>query len=283
MRPARPEDAEKIDAFLSRRAEGSMYLRDNLRLFGPCGGEGDRATRIWIAETGAGEIEGAVGVSNAGFLFVAMQQRRIGTDLPGLLAGERIEGIVGPTELVEAARRALGLEGARVRRDMPEPQYSLELEALILPPGNSELRLAEASDAEVLTRWRADFLGDVFAMPAAEAALQAARQVAGMIAAGRLAVLESAGRPIAMTAFNAVLPDIVQVGNVYTPPALRGRRYARRAVALHLERARADGVRRAVLSAADTHAARAYEAIGFTRIGLFSMLMFDGAQGVEAA
>ncbi|MDV7142694.1 hypothetical protein R3X27_08365 [Tropicimonas sp. TH_r6] len=260
-----------------------MYLRDNLRLYGPCGGTSDRATRIWIEESGRGEIVGAIGLSNAGYLFVALDAGQVGTDLAQLFAGEKIEGIVGPHERVMAARRRLGLGRAQVRRDVAEPQYRLELGSLIVPPGNSDLRLAESSDAEILTRWRADFLGDVFNMPEPEAAVQAARQVVSMTEAGRLAVLESAGRPISMTAFNAVLPDIVQVGNVYTPPHLRGRRYARRAVALHLETARAMGVCRAVLSAADDHAARAYEAIGFTRIGTFSMLMFDGVQDVEAA
>jgi predicted GNAT family acetyltransferase len=59
------------------------------------------------------------------------------------------------------------------------------------------------------------------------------------------------------------LPDVVQVGGVYTPPALRGKGHARLALALHLAEARGKGVGRAILYAFSEPAARAYRAIGF--------------------
>lgn len=37
--------------------------------------------------------------------------------------------------------------------------------------------------------------------------------------------------PVSLSAFNASLPDIVQLVGIYTPPELRGRGYAQRAVA----------------------------------------------------
>jgi predicted GNAT family acetyltransferase len=73
--------------------------------------------------------------------------------------------------------------------------------------------------------------------------------------------------------FNATLPEIVQIGGVYTPAALRGKGYARRAVALHLAEARAAGVARAVLFAANDAAARAYQAIGFRRADPFTLFL----------
>ena len=83
------------------------------------------------------------------------------------------------------------------------------------------------------------------------------------------------GAPVAKTGFNAVLPDMVQVGAVYTPPDLRGRGYARRAVALHLAQARDLGVQRAILFSANAAASRAYEAIGFQRVGAYRVALFD--------
>ena len=39
------------------------------------------------------------------------------------------------------------------------------------------------------------------------------------------------GAPVSLSAINASLPDIVQLGGIYTPPDLRGRGYAKAAVA----------------------------------------------------
>jgi predicted GNAT family acetyltransferase len=66
-----------------------------------------------------------------------------------------------------------------------------------------------------------------------------------------------------MTGFNAQTADIVQIGGVYTPPPLRSRGHARRAVALHLAEARDRGVRAPRSLRSGAAAARAYEAIGF--------------------
>lgn len=70
-----------------------------------------------------------------------------------------------------------------------------------------------------------------------------------------------------MAGINARLPDIVQIGGVYTPPEARGRGHARRALAGLLRWCREAGVRRSVLFAYSTQAARAYEALGYKRVG----------------
>jgi predicted GNAT family acetyltransferase len=76
--------------------------------------------------------------------------------------------------------------------------------------------------------------------------------------------------------FNARLPDMVQLGNVWTPPELRGRGFARAAVAGALLLARRHDVAEAILFTGDgNHAAqRAYAALGFQRIGDYAILLF---------
>jgi predicted GNAT family acetyltransferase len=80
-----------------------------------------------------------------------------------------------------------------------------------------------------------------------------------------------------MAGFNARLPDMVQVGGVYTPPEARGRGYARTAVALCLRAARERGVRRAILFTGEDNipAIRAYRALGFERIGDFAIVLLS--------
>ena len=86
-----------------------------------------------------------------------------------------------------------------------------------------------------------------------------------------VAVVENT--PVSLSAFNAALPDIVQLGGIYTPPALRGRGFAKVVVAASLLVARDRGSSRAVLFTKNPSAARTYEAIGFRRIGDYSLVL----------
>ena len=94
--------------------------------------------------------------------------------------------------------------------------------------------------------------------------------------AGHLFVAEAGGVPVAMSALNAVLPDTVQIGGVYTPPAFRSRGYGRAVVAGSLVTARDRGVVRSILftDAENVGAQRAYRAIGFRIVGTYGVVFF---------
>jgi hypothetical protein len=93
-------------------------------------------------------------------------------------------------------------------------------------------------------------------------------------------ILMDGDTPVAATAFNAALPQNVQIGAVYTPPALRDKGHARRAVALHLAQAHTTGVRRATLFASAQNALAAYTAVGFKQIGDWVLAIFKTPQVV---
>ncbi len=73
----------------------------------------------------------------------------------------------------------------------------------------------------------------------------------------------------------AALPDMVQIGGVWTPPPLRGLGYGRCVVAGALLAARRAGVTRAVLFTDDDNhgARRAYAAIGFDLVGDYGLVL----------
>ena len=89
-------------------------------------------------------------------------------------------------------------------------------------------------------------------------------------------VLTLGDQIVAMTGFNAMARGIAQVGGVYTPPALRGRGYARAAVAASLKLAREQGAVRSVLFTAETNLAaqRAYTALGYQVAGDFGLVLY---------
>lgn len=130
----------------------------------------------------------------------------------------------------------------------------------------------------LLVGWRADYHREILGTPADRMVGQAGAEIDACIARDSHRVLVVEGRPVAMTAFNAMLTEIVQIGGVYTPPALRNRGYARLAVTLHLAEPAVRGVRRAVLFAASCAAARAYRGIGFQPAGSVALVVFDGPQ-----
>jgi predicted GNAT family acetyltransferase len=108
-------------------------------------------------------------------------------------------------------------------------------------------------------------MGDV-AGPALEKTCR--DDIAALLPAGSLFILEGPG-PLSCCSFNARLPDMVQIGNVWTPPELRGKGYARAVVAGALEIAKQAGVAAAVLATARMNmpAKAAYQSIGFGLVG----------------
>lgn len=137
-------------------------------------------------------------------------------------------------------------------------------------------RRALERDFASLLDWRLSYVVEALATPREDLKPEEEAQILRQqLVDGRLFVLEDFGseRLLAVSAFNAALPDTVQIGAVYTPPQLRGKGYARAVVAGQLRFARAEGVRSAILFSASPAAIRAYEAVGFRRIGEFGLVM----------
>jgi len=284
LRAAAAADGPALDGFLSARADGSMFPLANLRGHGlghGRGGEHPHATRFWVVDD-AGGVAGVLGLTAGGML---MPQWPGGdwAQAQGVLAGTEIEGAVGPADQVRPLLAALALEAAPRRSDTDQPAFALDLGDLRVPDGPGDLHPLVADDLPWLTEWRVAYAAEVQGAGGPAARMRAGAEVRGWIEAGTHRVLRIAGDPVSICGFNAVLPGIVQVGGVFTPPPLRGRGHARRAVALHLDGARATGVERAVLFAASDAAARAYVAIGFRRLGTVAVVLFDGTASVRAS
>jgi predicted GNAT family acetyltransferase len=184
-----------------------------------------------------------------------------------------VAGIAGPWTQATHAAAALGVN---VRRGERELLYALDVAqlAFTLPPG-IVARRPRADELDFLTDWREAYLLETRLAEPGPALRGMAR--AGIALAHTLAsdwVLERDGALVAYTAFNARLPDIVQIGGVWTPVHLRRTGLARAAVASHVASVRPGGVRRAVLFTGESNVAarRAYEAIGFREVGDYGLI-----------
>jgi predicted GNAT family acetyltransferase len=185
-----------------------------------------------------------------------------------------VASVIGPTTQARFSINQLSLQNEAYRMNALEGLYSLDLDAL--PPSmlvdGSKVVKATHVDREVLRRWLRAY--DIEALgradtPQIDAHIE--NRLKQIVDSGDSWVLLSGDIPVALSGFNARLPSIVQVGPVWTPPEQRGKGYARCLVAETLRIAATEGVAKAVLFTDNPAAIRAYEAIGFRRIGEYQL------------
>ena len=266
LRLARADDLPAVQAFLRAHEASSIFPLANMA------GDGPSSQKLWL--TGGAAVEGVIALGASGFVM---------PQWPGLdaaevmraLSGERIGALVGDAAQVTALCASLP---GRPRHLSREPLCTLDLSDLILPePDGTRLAPIRPKDAEIVISYRAAFDVETMSEPPGSARAKAELDVGRWLRAGTHRLLWQGKRPVALTGLNARLADVVQVGGVYTPPGLRGRGFARRAVAWHLAEARQAGARRATLFAANEPALRAYRAIGFSQVGWMGLALLPHA------
>jgi GNAT superfamily N-acetyltransferase len=271
-------DERQLDAFLAAHRDSSMFLRSNARR-GGLEYAGETYQGVYCGLFAGGELRGVAAHYWNGMLL--LQAPRRGGDLARAcveVSGRTVTGLAGPAAQVPVARAALGLEDAATKVDGSDWMYGLDLADLVVPGalarGDVTCRPPRPEERETLCEWRMAY--DIELLGAAdtpEARRYSAEFLDRQIAESNAWVLLDRGRLVSLSAFNATLPDMVQLGGIYTPPALRGRGYAKAAVAGSLLAARERGATRAVLFTSTASAARSYEGIGFRRTGDYCLVL----------
>jgi len=277
-----PGDEQAVEAFLREHPDTTLFLRSNLALSGLGEGEGPYHG-TWVCLLDGRRIVGVAAHFWNGFLILEAPVRTGDLAHAALAASRRpLHGIVGPWEQALLARDAAGYRDRPARLSSREPLYALPLADLVVPAalasGEWTVRAPRDDERELLVRWRVEYVRETKAQPDDAGLLDRAREGFDRSQReGRHWVLCREDRPVATSAFNAVLPEVVQVGGVWTPPPLRGRGYGRAVVAGTLRLARERGVARAVLFTPQDNVAaqRAYEALGFARVGDYGILGWD--------
>lgn len=258
-----------MEAAMHLCPELAMFPLANLAAHGISGEGHPNASRYWIDHDP--DPKAVVGLTAGGMVMVYAPDDLDCDETAGILHGNALAGITGAADPVRAVLAAAGLTGAPCRLDRDEPQFLLDLADLDVPDGPGEL-IPVDRHPDIAMAWRHAYESELHP----PATTSAEGTPAAWVADGSYRFLAVDGVPVAMTGFNAVLPDIVQIGGVYTPPQDRSRGLARRAVALHLAEARAQGVTRATLFASSDAAVACYLSLGFRRIGSFAIVLFDG-------
>jgi GNAT superfamily N-acetyltransferase len=277
-------DEPALENFLLAHAASSMFLRANSRSAGLI----DRGAPLqgtYVAALEAGRIVAvAAHFWNGMLILQAPEPRALEPVARAAVSRSRRElsGLVGPWPQVEAARRSLGLSGRGTALDSREELYELDLSKLEVPPdlasGRLECRFSRAAELDVVAAWRVSYSMEALGVPAGpELEATSRAEIERLQTEGSQWILLDRGIPVSYSAFNARLPDVVQVGGVWTPRELRGRGYGRAVVAGSLQAARSEEARRAVLfTGKENRSARAaYEALGFRVVGDYGLVIFQ--------
>ena len=282
LRLLHPGDEVALDTFLARYADTSMFLRSNARSAGLLD-RGQPMHATYVAAFEGGRIAGVAAHCWNGMVLV---QAPVGHHAAAAAreavrrSGRTVTGFSGPWDQVVAAREALGLGAAPTAKDSRDELYVLDIARLVVPAdlasGALRCRHPAESELERLAAWRVRFAVEALgATDGPELHRASTDDVRLQHERGTDWLLLAGAAPVSYAVFNAVLPDIVQIGGVWTPPEFRGRGYARAVVAGSLLAARKQGVARAVLFAdpANEAARRAYLFLGFRIVGDYGLVL----------
>ena len=281
IRPLGPADVPALEAFLERHADSSLFLRANLRAAGIVD-RGDPLQATYVGVLDDGDLVGvAAHCWNGNILLQAPAFLTSVVRAAVERSGRAVMGIIGPWAQLCAARRALAMDDRPARLESREGLFALALSDLVRPAGldapGIRCRRTHESDLDLVSEWRVAYSVEILGAADDDALRAEARtDIERQHTEGSAWLLEHDETPVAFSGFNARLPDVVQIGGVFTPPERRGRGHARAMVAGSLIAVAPTGVRRAILFTGDDNIAarRAYEAIGFREIGDYGLLLF---------
>jgi GNAT superfamily N-acetyltransferase len=274
-------DYPALEAFLVQHRDTSMFLRSNARQAG-LEFAGRRLEATYVASFRHARLSGVAALCWNGMLLLQAPEQ-LEAIVERLLSATRtpVRGLSGPAAQVRAVRSHLGLDAAPALLEEDEELYGLDLPHWTPPPVLARApgvtcRAPLPSERMLMRDWRFAYeIESLGRQPDDEGArAQSDVWLDAQLDDDVAWVAVAASTPVSFSGFNAVLPDIVQLGAVYTPPECRGRGYARAAVAHSVAVGKERGATRAVLFTKNPSAVKSYEAVGFRRAGDFGLVLF---------
>jgi GNAT superfamily N-acetyltransferase len=186
-----------------------------------------------------------------------------------------IAGVLGPNDQAELVIKELGISKEIYNINRNESLYELELrnikETKLLP--NSKIVSAKDISKDILINWMQDYEIEALGAQNSLELQKSAEVKANGLTKGDCWILMIDNNPVSLSAFNARIEGMVQVGPVWTPPKYRNQGFARMLLANTLIEEKTKGTNKAILFTDNPAAIRAYEAIGFKIMGDYRLAL----------
>lgn len=274
-----------LDRFLMPHTDTSMFIRSNIRRGGFVMNPQEDFSADYYGYFQGHDLLGVMALCWQGSILCQVPELQhiplLFKTIQQLAPDFKILFILGDTDQVQVIFSLLEQTHPHMResisKDSQQRIYTLDLDQLIMPEslrnGSVACRSALPTDLSTLVPWRMAYNKEV-ANPTTDES-QTTQDTTLFIASQTAFVLESQGELVARSDFNATLPDTVQIGGVWVPPAYRNRGYARAVIAGSLLEGKRRGVKHAILFTENPAAVRCYESIGFKEKSIYHILIFD--------
>jgi predicted GNAT family acetyltransferase len=284
IRVLKAGDEDALDGFLARHWLSSMVMRAR-RLAGGIVDEGKPSQGTYAAVWEGSSIVSVAAHYSDGLVAVQAPRSLAAVVRAAVTASRRgVAGFVGPWAQAEAAVTAVGRSQRRPLLGHPQVLLVLDLNKLQVPGPVKKLGLscrpARPDEVDAMTPWRvAAAIDQMGAKDSPELRAHTHAETESLIAAKRLYIAETAS-PVGITVVDAIVPEAVQFGGVWTPPRLRNRGLEAAAAISLVEAFRAPAVKHVVMLATKTSPImlRAYQSIGFTALGEYGTLTYGEEQ-----
>ena len=279
------KDYNLFEEFLKNHASTSMFMRSNVKRVGLEFQQGqDFSAHYWGAFDKEG-LKGVIALNWNGNLFIQAPEDDVLLNLFEIAKQEgpqdfALKGILGPVHQSQQILSWFNPLPSDILISRTETVYSLALENMTLPSqllkGSRSCRLATEKDLDILVPWRLFFEVETMNVDRHQTGIleRIHHSLSHQITRQESFILEDQGICVAKADYNATLPDIYQIGGVWTPPEFRGRGYARGAVAGALLAAHDQGVKFGILFTRNPTAMRAYESLGFKKVDDYHITLF---------
>ncbi|WP_322743917.1 GNAT family N-acetyltransferase [Nostoc edaphicum] len=225
LRTLQPGDEVSLEAFLLQYTDTSMFLRSNWRAAGLLD-QGARFQGTYVAAY-IDETIVAVAAHFWNGMIVVQAPIHLTEVVQAVVAqsGRAISGISGPAAQVEATKSILGFSNRPTQLDEAGILFSLGLRDLQIPEvlasAKVQCRLPHPDELELLGEWCATYSVETLGRKdTPNLRLDCDRIIEARQAMEMHWILVEEDTPVSYSAFNASLPDIVQIGGVWTPPGL---------------------------------------------------------------
>ena len=273
-------EEQALEIFLKHYPETSMFLRSNLHNSGieyksdmPYYGE------YFAQYNSSGEIQGVLAHYWNGNIMMQCPDPSMLNDLVHYFKSRctrPICGILGDERQAKIVIDLLEINPSSFTLNATDGLYQLELSKIIVPNKSTfgyQLKKAKYCDPYILKKWLTDYhveaLEADLSNPISVESIN--NSIKDAFNRDDLWTLEHNNIPLSLCGFNASLPDIVQIGPVWTPVEYRNQGYARSVVALSLLEAKKKGIKQAILFTNNLAAERAYCSIGFKNVGEYRL------------
>lgn len=195
-----------------------------------------------------------------------------------------IAGILGPNTQAEYAIKKLGLSQANFSINRNEGLYEIDLDTLndLDIPNNFDIVSAKDVSKSLLVKWMKSY--DIEALGTSnDSDLERHVEEKGnrRLQKNDSWVLLSEGIPVSLSAFNARLTDMVQVGPVWTPPEYRNKGFSRLLLRYTLIQEKLTGTKKAILFTDNPAAIKVYQSMGFAKIGNYRLALLKDPMNLQ--